>query len=422
MSLMVLAINDILTETVYMAEMARLHCSVSSKEYGFDLHVGGYHHKVPVLLQVLIDQLLDFRDSSKWDKLLANPGFTKRVEAQRQELLRAYRNAYLKPGAHCAALRRSLMLPHELLAPDKAKALAGVSLEDLRSWSVKALDEIAVDVLFQGNMAPNDADSIAAELRGRLCRGSPQPPKRAVLRIPEGMTYCVMPGQDTANKNCCVELYLQWLPRNLERLAIVNLLADLMYEPLFDELRTKQQLGYSVSCGARESVHVCGLSITVQSATHAPAEILKLIDSFLSDWRTKLESMEQSKFEAQRYALAAAKLEPIRSLASAQSIRWGTIVERLRAPDPENHVFDRGIREAVVMQNVEKKQVLAAFDEFVLHSAARRALTVVVIGGRHASSVDQTKADIEAGYGGSKFVSGPEEMLGTYSFWEPEQL
>ena len=35
--------------------------------------------------------------------------------------------------------------------------------------------------------------------------------------------------------------------------VLLALLEDVMYESLFDELRTKQQLGYSVGCSMRET-------------------------------------------------------------------------------------------------------------------------------------------------------------------------
>ena len=37
------------------------------------------------------------------------------------------------------------------------------------------------------------------------------------------------------------------------RRVLLGLLEDMMYEPLYDELRTKQQLGYSVGCCLRDA-------------------------------------------------------------------------------------------------------------------------------------------------------------------------
>ena len=45
-------------------------------------------------------------------------------------------------------------------------------------------------------------------------------------------------------------------PRHQDRVRVRVLLAlleDVMYESLFDELRTKQQLGYSVGCSIRDA-------------------------------------------------------------------------------------------------------------------------------------------------------------------------
>lgn len=43
--------------------------------------------------------------------------------------------------------------------------------------------------------------------------------------------------------------------------VLLNLLEDMMYENLFDELRTKQQLGYSVGCSTRDPRPASDLSI-----------------------------------------------------------------------------------------------------------------------------------------------------------------
>jgi secreted Zn-dependent insulinase-like peptidase len=40
--------------------------------------------------------------------------------------------------------------------------------------------------------------------------------------------------------------------------ALADLCEQVMYEPCFDELRTKQQLGYTVFCGMRLTQGVIG--------------------------------------------------------------------------------------------------------------------------------------------------------------------
>eukprot|EP01050_Picozoa_sp_SAG11_P002194 SAG11_NODE_106_length_16423_cov_51.220840_25_plen_133_part_00 len=98
----------------------------------------------------------------------------------------------------------------------------------------------------------------------------------------------------------------------------LDLLVALLAEPAFDQLRTKEQLGYSgalanfaaschplaqdmrwsvwfggvllsrvVDCSARRTAGVLGLCFTVSSAEHAPAAIVGRIEAFLLQWRSE---------------------------------------------------------------------------------------------------------------------------------------
>ncbi|CAF4501458.1 unnamed protein product, partial [Rotaria magnacalcarata] len=54
--------------------------------------------------------------------------------------------------------------------------------------------------------------------------------------------------------------------QTLENNALLELFCHLVDEPCFDQLRTKEQLGYVVSAGARRSRGVQGFRVIVQSA------------------------------------------------------------------------------------------------------------------------------------------------------------
>eukprot|EP00927_Polykrikos_kofoidii_P031696 TRINITY_DN27205_c0_g1_i1.p1 TRINITY_DN27205_c0_g1~~TRINITY_DN27205_c0_g1_i1.p1 ORF type:complete len:1209 (+),score=189.92 TRINITY_DN27205_c0_g1_i1:56-3682(+) len=428
---MVAAINDQLNETVYMAEMAGLSCSVGSRDYGLDVHVGGLHHKLPNLLQAVLDQVFAFGSAERWKAMLADDAFVRRVEAQREELLRGYRNAYMKPGDHCFALRLALLMPGEVLSTSKADSLASVSLEELSAWSVNALQGFSVDMLVQGNMAPADVHCVADDVASRLlrCHGSmgqiskvsPRRQLRRVVRLPLGTTAHVVPSMDNGNKNCCVEIYFQWQPRDLDRLAALELIEQIMSEPLYDELRTKRQLGYDVSCGSRESAGILGFFISIQSCTAEPVEILRQIEVFLEGFRDKLETIGEEKLWDHRCALAASKLEPCRSLDSAQSDVWSEIMDRLHTIEAAEYVFDRPIREAAHLRAIGRTDLILAWDAFVKRGVRRRALIAVVIGGRHRSNVCGTKEALANLYAsdGYQFVDGLTHWHAEADFYPP---
>ena len=87
---------------------------------------------------------------------------------------------------------------------------------------------------------------------------------------------------------------------------------QLLYEPCFDTLRTKEQLGYSVHSGVRRTHGVLGLCVVVVSGVHGPAHLDARIEAFLASFVATLAGMPEEEFEKQRQALLAIKMMKVR--------------------------------------------------------------------------------------------------------------
>lgn len=61
-----------------------------------------------------------------------------------------------------------------------------------------------------------------------------------------------------------------------------------MNEPFFDQLRTKEQLGYSVGCSPRVTCGVLAFCVTVQSAAYGPAHLYSRVRAFMASFRETL--------------------------------------------------------------------------------------------------------------------------------------
>lgn len=59
-------------------------------------------------------------------------------------------------------------------------------------------------------------------------------------------------------------------------------------EPAFNQLRTKEQLGYSVSVNSIPLQSQLGLAVEVTSSSHSVAHVLRSIDAFLTSFRPTL--------------------------------------------------------------------------------------------------------------------------------------
>jgi insulysin len=79
-----------------------------------------------------------------------------------------------------------------------------------------------------------------------------------------------------------IEIYLQCFQQTTENNALLELFGHLVDEPCFDQLRTKEQLGYIVNSGVRRSRGVQGFRVIVQSSReldHVNRRIELFLDS-----------------------------------------------------------------------------------------------------------------------------------------------
>lgn len=93
------------------------------------------------------------------------------------------------------------------------------------------------------------------------------------------------------------------------------LLTQIMSEPAFNVLRTREQLGYIVSCsswtlpGSSEK----GLRIVVQSE-RKPTYLEGRVEAFLDEMKNKLEEMTNEEFQTHKSGLEKKWLETDKNL------------------------------------------------------------------------------------------------------------
>ena len=121
------------------------------------------------------------------------------------------------------------------------------------------LKRLAIESLYHGNATRGDANTAADIIYKAFASGDHKAiPKKniapkSVVKAKQ-TTECtgiIAPSLDPKEPNTAVELYLQVDKDGLMNRCLVDLIAQILDEPFYADLRTKQQLGYSVSCGAR---------------------------------------------------------------------------------------------------------------------------------------------------------------------------
>jgi hypothetical protein len=181
-------------------------------------------------------------------------------------------------------------------------------------------------------------------------------------------------------------------------------------EPAFNELRTKQQLGYIVGSyydmnySSRQpdfsqstplTTSVDSLVIYVVSRKENPIEVANRIDDFVLNFRTRLEDMSPSEIEEYSDSLAKALTEPIRKLGDEASNHFGKI--KRYAPETlfdgsgysANDIpWDNAEVLAGAVRKLDRDAILRVYDSLVMKKESRSKLTAFVYGNTFPVAVD----------------------------------
>jgi insulysin len=103
--------------------------------------------------------------------------------------------------------------------------------------------------------------------------------------------------------------------------AVNGLLLHMMREPTFNELRTKQQLGYVVFVTKWHSRGSIGLRFLLQSERE-PVYLESRVEAFLDAYKDQLAATTPEEFEKQKEGLISQKLEKLENLHGEITRFW----------------------------------------------------------------------------------------------------
>ena len=110
--------------------------------------------------------------------------------------------------------------------------------------------KVNVECLYHGNFDKSDAEEAkevileaASKMKGMQKK---QIPKQEVLITPQKVSHqIIVPTIDSTEPNTAVEVYFQCGKDSIHECVVMDLLIGIMDDPLYDQLRTKEQFGYA---------------------------------------------------------------------------------------------------------------------------------------------------------------------------------
>ncbi|KAI0408675.1 peptidase M16 inactive domain-containing protein [Xylaria palmicola] len=373
------SIRDALEEYSYDAELAGLQYNVTLDSRGLFVEVSGYNDKLAVLLEQV---LITMRDLVVKDD---------RFEIIKERLTQGYKNCELQqPFTQIGDYISWLTSEHDYVVEQLSDELPAITADDVRFLHKQVMSQLHIEAYVHGNVYKEEClkltDMIESILKPRILPKEELPIMRS-LALPPGSNYLYRKTlRDPANVNHCLEYYLHIgdkADRSIR--AKTQLLDQIIHEPAFDQLRTKEQLGYIVFSSLRGSATTYGFRFIIQS--ERTSEYLESrIDSFLLAQATAMRDMTDASFESHKRSVVVKRLEKLKNLDQETGRHWAQISN-------EYYDFEAAQQDAAQVEKLTKTEMIDFYQAFIDPTSPNRAKLIVQL---IAQSVSSKTEDTEA--------------------------
>ncbi|PVF92439.1 hypothetical protein CPB86DRAFT_819632 [Serendipita vermifera] len=351
-------VTDALTEYSYDASLADLDYSIVFDDDGnLLLQTGGYTDKMAVLLRQLLE---------KTKHHVVQPD---RFLVYKEELRQSFENTKKKEPHLLVhdwmnyALRNISWTVDEML-----NEIDHITVEQVQQHITELFTRAQTTLLVNGNFYPKtalEAQDMVEEILDSRTILPDEVVSRTVL-LPVGKNFVHHRTLDNPKEtNNGLEYYLQVADHTDDLKSKLLLLEHLLHEPIFNVLRTKEQLGYVVQSYPWIQVATSGLVFRIQSEKSA-VYVENRVETFLANYKTQLQQMDQTDFEKQRAGIIVKLRQKLDNL-DQESSRFA-----FRIMDG-TYDFTTREKQANLIEQFSLQDVVGFFEKYIDPSSPSRA-------------------------------------------------
>ena len=254
--------------------------------------------------------------------------------------------------------------------------------EDFISFINNLFSKTKFEWLIQGNIIPKDAERIINFVENKLLSfNNPNTEKKALTyndirktrigNFPnEKIINYYFESEDLENENNCLLSYFQigdiYNLKEIKKYCLLYLLEQILNESFYDELRTKQQLGYNVETSIKKEFTVAGMIFYVQSTKKKPDEIKEKINKFFCDYDLNdNDNFSDEDFESYKNSVITFLEEKDYNLLSEFNRNIAQIISG-------NYIFD--ILEKMInciKNEINKEDIIKFYNDYFYKKAKR---------------------------------------------------
>jgi insulysin len=470
-------LNDDLNSFVYDASLAGCGYSVSCTTSGYRFSVKGYSEKIPFLLETLTSRMLslihDMKScaSTTSSRSESANALLDKFNKAKDALLRETKNYRLDPPYEIASYNARLLIEErvwyldnylDLMEGPEATRHPLTIDECARAAEESLTGRVKCEALCMGNIDTKQCNEVTTILNQRflndcklLSPGETQ--EFRSMKVPTKNETVAIFGNDVTTRtipiiyqelafteteeNNAVEVILQIgseFELGYEGLALLDLLSHMAHTSAFNQLRTKEQLGYIASAQARRTAGgAWGMSIVVQSSVALPDVLEERCEAWIETFRNELAAMSPEEYAQEASSVIAQLLENETTLSQEVDRVWTEILSTEMLTDTERTpVFDRYLKIAQELYLVDdiqgtndsssdvsnrktpqqlKDRIIEFFDQYIrITSPQRRAMSSRVFSHNAKEQYEQSmhQPGILSSYSDMRYM---KQYLGTYS-------
>lgn len=307
---------DSLVEDTYHAEVAGLNYHLYTHQGGMTLTLSGFTQNQIKLLQLILNKFRQ-RDFNK-----------ERFNKIKNLLIKKWANAAKdRPIGQIVEHMSGMLQPNLPASSELLAAITDIELKELPKFVDKLFSKRFIEIFTCGNYQQSDAlligQLVQQEMMANVEKSAFVETFRPLVQI--GKMGTLIFEKDCHQDDSAIVIYYQSPTISAQQTALYNLAVYSMSAAFFNQIRTKQQLGYMVGCSPFPLNRHSGIVLYVQSPNASPDTLTEAIDDFLNQFFLILLELSQKQWDDCKEGLINQLCAPDNSLKQFTKRFWISI-------------------------------------------------------------------------------------------------
>ncbi|XP_022686132.1 insulin-degrading enzyme-like [Varroa jacobsoni] len=371
-----------ITESFYNARLAGFSINIGRSNEGFCIYVDGYNQHMHSLIKKIMKSLSTYRianwqtDFFKLKKeyeeyLLMTINERQTGRTSIQDLINPY-------------LQRNYFSLSQLLS-----SLGNCSVERTQEILDTLRNDSTVEAFIHGNSVSAEAKSVAGTIVSTFKRGVLSfldTPSLRQAKLRRGVAYRQYKVNAQLSSNHLYMFFEVDRAGNAEDrlVALCALFAKLIKEPLFNVIRTKEQLAYMVQAvdkAQQGSFGVAFYLVTSYKLSHVEDRLAKFVREYFKDFLTKLT---YEAFAEQKRTATKQKLKKPQKMEDVTALFWQEMVD-------QSYILQRTSKEGAAMRSLTKEDIIQFYEKFLVRLESTTVYALYL-----SNSMDQSRVEWSA--------------------------